>query len=219
MRKLYIVSLVAIAALIIGLAYAEQITFSTYYPAPFGVYNQMVVRTLGIGDNNNDSIINNLDAPDPTTNPNDLWVAGKVGIGTTSPKAILDLDVSTRADIDKTGFLPPRMTQDQLDTIKAAAEEGSVAYNTTTDVLNYRDGTSWKPLGGISSWDSGWFEATAGGTYTLNHDLGSRYILAQVYFARDSGGSPDLTSKAIQNRDDDAAGGRGPQIQQVNETS
>ena len=41
MRKLYIFGLVALASLIIGLAWAEQITLTTYYPAPFGVYGVM----------------------------------------------------------------------------------------------------------------------------------------------------------------------------------
>ena len=41
MRKLYIFGLVALAALIIGLAWAEQITLTTYYPAPYGVYKTM----------------------------------------------------------------------------------------------------------------------------------------------------------------------------------
>jgi len=87
MRKLYIVSLVGIIVLIAGLTYADQMTFSTYYPAPFGVYNQMVVRTLGVGDSNDDGSINYLDAPDPndSAQENDLWVAGSVGIGTTAP--------------------------------------------------------------------------------------------------------------------------------------
>ncbi len=50
MRKLYIFGLVALAGLIIGLAWADQMTFTTYYPAPHGVYNDMVVmNTLGIG--------------------------------------------------------------------------------------------------------------------------------------------------------------------------
>ena len=41
MRKLYIIGLIALAALIIGLAWAEQITLTTYYPAPYGVYKTM----------------------------------------------------------------------------------------------------------------------------------------------------------------------------------
>ncbi len=84
MRKLYILGLVALAAVIIGLAWAEQMTFSTYYPAPAGVYNQMVTRCLGVGDQTGDGL-NYADAPDPSilAQENDLWVAGRVGIGTT----------------------------------------------------------------------------------------------------------------------------------------
>lgn len=42
MRKLYIFGLIALPALIIGLAWAqEQITLTTYYPAPYGVYKQL----------------------------------------------------------------------------------------------------------------------------------------------------------------------------------
>jgi len=91
MRKLYIFALLALTLLVIGIAYAEQMTFSTYYPAPFGVYNQMVVRTLGVGDMNDDGNINYLDAPDPNDEDqkNDLWVAGKVGVGTNNPRESL----------------------------------------------------------------------------------------------------------------------------------
>jgi len=99
MRKVYIAVLVVMAVLIIGIVYAEQMTFSTYYPAPFGVYNQMVVRTLGVGDMNDDGSINYLDAPDPNDEgqANDLWVAGNVGIGTTDPEAKLQIIGAIRA--------------------------------------------------------------------------------------------------------------------------
>jgi hypothetical protein len=63
----------------------ENITITTYYPAPFGVYQQLVTTTLGVGDTNGDGIIDDRDAPDPTTNPGDVWIAGKVGIGTNNP--------------------------------------------------------------------------------------------------------------------------------------
>jgi len=53
MRKIYIFSLVALACTIIGLAFAEQMTLSTYYPAPYGIYNDMVaMNSLGIGTTN-----------------------------------------------------------------------------------------------------------------------------------------------------------------------
>ena len=41
MRKLYILCVIASAAFIIGLAWADQITLTTYYPAPYGVYKVM----------------------------------------------------------------------------------------------------------------------------------------------------------------------------------
>lgn len=44
MRKVYILGLIGLASLIIGLAWAEQLTFTTYYPAPYGVYNDMEVK-------------------------------------------------------------------------------------------------------------------------------------------------------------------------------
>jgi len=65
-----------------------------------------------------------------------------VGIGTTDPQAVLDVASTT------SGFIPPRMTQVQLNAINATAVEGSIAYNTTDDELNYRDATSWQALGG-----------------------------------------------------------------------
>ena len=53
MKKLYILGLIALTATIIGLAWAEKITLTTYYPAPYGVYNKMVVMDkLGIGTTN-----------------------------------------------------------------------------------------------------------------------------------------------------------------------
>ena len=41
MRKFYLIGLIALACIIIGLAWADQVTLSTYYPAPYGVYREM----------------------------------------------------------------------------------------------------------------------------------------------------------------------------------
>jgi len=52
--------------------------------------------------------------------------------------AVLDCASTTR------GFFPPRMTTTQRDAIVAGAGlEGMVVYNTTTNVLNFHNGTSW----------------------------------------------------------------------------
>ncbi len=57
----------------------EQITITTYYPSPFGVYNELRAKKMAIGDTyyNPASISIN--------DPADLIVEGNVGIGTTSP--------------------------------------------------------------------------------------------------------------------------------------
>ncbi len=78
MRKLYIVGLIVVAALVIGIAIADEIKFSTYYPAPAGMYREfdttgrtcLATDEYGIeGDN------------------------ARVGIGTTDPKAKLDITI------------------------------------------------------------------------------------------------------------------------------
>ena len=67
-----------------------------------------------------------------------LIVKGKVGIGTSSPNAnaILDVTSTTKA------FMPPRMTTAQRDAVSSPAA-GMVIYNTTTNVLNFHNGTAW----------------------------------------------------------------------------
>jgi hypothetical protein len=63
---------------------------------------------------------------------------GNVGIGTTSPNAnaILDVSSTTKA------FMPPRMTEAQRDAISSPTA-GMVIYNSTTNVLNFHNGSAW----------------------------------------------------------------------------
>lgn len=70
----------------------------------------------------------------------------QVGISTTSitpnSSSILELRSTTL------GFLPPRMTTTERDAISTPAT-GLVIYNTSTDLLNYYDGSAWQaPAGG-----------------------------------------------------------------------
>jgi hypothetical protein len=69
----------------------ENFTITTYYPAPFGVYNRLVTGTLGVGDNDHSTTINGLDAPNPNTNHGDVWVFSDVGIATTTPQSTLSV--------------------------------------------------------------------------------------------------------------------------------
>lgn len=75
----------------------EKLTITTYYPSPYGVYNQMVTKTLGVGDTDGDGNIDANDAPDPTTQAGDVWVKGDLGIGTTNPTATLHVNGDIKA--------------------------------------------------------------------------------------------------------------------------
>ncbi len=74
----------------------ESITITTYYPSPYGVYNQLQTNTLGVGDNNGDGALDSGDVPNPLTNSGDVWIKGQVKIAGGSPAAgrILTSDAS-----------------------------------------------------------------------------------------------------------------------------
>jgi hypothetical protein len=63
---------------------------------------------------------------------------GNVGIGAFAPNAnaVLDVASTTKA------FMPPRMTTTQRDAI-ASPGAGMVVYNSTTNVLNFHNGSAW----------------------------------------------------------------------------
>lgn len=65
-------------------------------------------------------------------------IVGTVGIGTTTPNAnaVLDVVSTTKA------FMPPRMTTAQRDAISTPTA-GMVIYNSTTNVLNFYNGSVW----------------------------------------------------------------------------
>lgn len=76
--------LLGILCAVVALAYAQEdsITITTYYPSPYGSYNQLQTNSFGVGDNNGNSVLEGGDVP---TTSGDVWIAGKVGIGTTNP--------------------------------------------------------------------------------------------------------------------------------------
>jgi len=76
MRKLQILILLALALMVIGIVYADQMIFSTYYPAPYGRYRQF--STTGL----------TLLATDEFGNEG---ATAKVGIGTTDPDSLLHI--------------------------------------------------------------------------------------------------------------------------------
>lgn len=64
-----------------------------------------------------------------------------VSIGGTNPDNSAKLDVSSTT----MGFLPPRMTTTQRDAISTPAT-GLMVYNTTTNKLNFYNGTTWEEV-------------------------------------------------------------------------
>jgi len=67
--------------------------------------------------------------------------SGRLGLGTSSPSASALLDVSSTTQ----GLLPPRMTSTQRDAISSPAA-GLMIYNTTTNKLNFYNGTAWEAV-------------------------------------------------------------------------
>ncbi len=88
MYKGVILVLVLIFACISATFAEDPLTITTYYPSPYGAYNQLQTNSLGVGDNNGNGTLDSGDVP--TTN-GDVWIKGKVGIGTANPTAKLDV--------------------------------------------------------------------------------------------------------------------------------
>lgn len=109
-------------------AVAEEITLTTYYPSPRGVYNELRSRNISIGGG-----YMGLSAP-----TNGLIVEGGVGIGTATPNASAALDIFSTTK----GLLPPRMTAAQRDLIPSPAP-GLLVFATDLDALFLRAGNQW----------------------------------------------------------------------------
>jgi hypothetical protein len=67
--------------------------------------------------------------------------SSQTGIGTTTPDASAQLEVSSTSK----GFLPPRMTAEQRDAIVSPAT-GLIIYNTTANTLEYKIASGWVSL-------------------------------------------------------------------------
>ena len=64
MRLLKTISLsFAVLVLLAPVLFAEDVTITTYYPSPYGEYDQLGTNRLAVGDTNNDGTLNAADQP------------------------------------------------------------------------------------------------------------------------------------------------------------
>jgi len=85
------------------LAFAEDITITTYYPSPYGSYRELRANRIAIGDNYINTATYTWEEADgdggEVDYQADLVVEGNVGIGTPTPKAAFHLAGSNTSPI------------------------------------------------------------------------------------------------------------------------
>ena len=139
-----IVSLLFVSALTVR---AEDITLTTYYPSPRGVYEELrTTGDVGVGNINTAPAarlhvvqdgasaafrVDDVGGGDPT--PFVVNTSGDVGIGTATPQAPLDVEGGV-----KVGFAP--------DPSCGAATEGMFRWHSADTKMHYCDGAVWQVL-------------------------------------------------------------------------
>lgn len=94
--------------------------------------------------------------------------AQSIGIGTTTPAASAQLDVSSTTK----GVLVPRVTTAQMNAIASPAN-GLLVYNTTAASFAYRTATGWVFLTGNASAGAGWSTLGNAGTNAATNFIGT----------------------------------------------
>lgn len=94
--------------------------------------------------------------------------AQSVGIGTATPAASAQLDVTSTTK----GVLVPRVTTEQMNAIASPAN-GLLVYNTTAEAFAYRTASGWVFLTGNSSVANGWSILGNSGTNPATNFIGT----------------------------------------------
>ena len=116
-------------------AYAEDMTITTYYPSPNGTYDALNVKRLSVGDTNGDG---NINASDVSASSGYLLVADKIGVGTQSPSS--DLAFGGRSLII---FNKDTGTETAGNVIGGL---GFIGYGVSHGQFDYRAGTGFEML-------------------------------------------------------------------------
>ena len=127
-KRLILILFISVFCLTFSYAAEENLTITTYYPSPYGSYNSLQVNMLGVG--NNDGLVG-LTSGDVPTTTGDVWISGKVGIGTNDPKGKVHIAHDPQAP--KSSVL---LVQDNNPTQLAFAPSATVKNNATLRVVN-----------------------------------------------------------------------------------
>jgi hypothetical protein len=125
-RKAALLGLAALAVLLGGAALADQLTLTTSYPVPSGVYNQLIT-TGNSGTVPADTTLNRSAGNTILVPPSNA--AGRVGVKTASPVEALDVAGGVRV-----GWDPGPCS---------SANQGSLRWNKTTGRMETCTGTFW----------------------------------------------------------------------------
>jgi len=120
---------------------AEELTITTYYPSPFGSYNELRSKKVALGDNYFNGATYCWGAACTGTRFHDnidLVVEGEVVVGAARTQA---QGIQADLEVDNTIRLTPTDTPNY-------AAEGNMYYDTSENKPKYYDGTGWKDFGG-----------------------------------------------------------------------
>lgn len=114
----------------------EIFTIETYYPAPYGVYNEMRAKRMAVGDTyyNGSQYCWSGSCSNPINATTDLIVQGRVGIGMVRPQANLEVNNTLR--------LSPTDAPNN-------AVKGAMYYADSENIMKYHDGSGWLNFVGL----------------------------------------------------------------------
>jgi len=144
MEKVIVSLVLGILLLSISAFSQENIILTTYYPAPFGVYSQLVTQTLGVGDNDGSKNVNAGDGPSITTNPelNGVIFVSKgisIGMGAVAPDSSMEVSKSVIltffADDGETETKEEfKVTVNDINQLPTLTYEGETEFNENEEV-------------------------------------------------------------------------------------